>query len=61
MHEVSILTTHPRDSEAAKQRKLFVLRRTIPDAKLKKTSTEERVEAILGCASRFTRHVARYT
>ena len=45
----------------ARQRKLFVLRRTIPDAKLKKTSVEERGEAILGNTSRFTGHLAHYT
>ena len=32
----SILPNHPRDDEAERQRKLFVLRRTIPDAKLQK-------------------------
>jgi hypothetical protein len=35
--------------------------RTIPDAKLKKTSTEERGEAVWGPASRFTGHLARFT
>ena len=44
MHEVSILPNTQRDDEAAKQRKLYLLMRTIPDAKLKKTSTEERGE-----------------
>jgi hypothetical protein len=35
--------------------------RTIPDAKLKKTSVEERVEAILSNTPRFTGHLARFT
>jgi hypothetical protein len=61
LFKVSILPTHPRDSEAAKQRKLSVLMRAIPNAKLKKPPPKKGWRLFWGDTSRFTGHLARFT
>jgi hypothetical protein len=57
--EVSILLNTQRDDEAAKQRKLSLLMRTISDAKLKKPPPKKGGRLFWGDTSRFTGHLAR--
>jgi hypothetical protein len=53
-------TNHPRDSEAARQRKLFVLMRTIPDAKLKKPPPKKGGRLFWVCIKIYRAHGSLY-